>query len=557
MPPAAKKKFLKQNPLAGRTVPPFHDQHPKEHGWPVGVPNSMRAKLLEGYELAGQQPWVMHVALKNDKELPLDAHGIVKRFHGVHVLKWYKEKQSNAQPGDVLRWKEGMQANLECASSIRQNFTNVAFKKETLHEGTVHVAVGFNDLSLIVHSELNPSPSGRRGPLRFVGMDTSPRVVAKCKVIAGMVADSGTPLAHVIQAWCSVSWSRSCLASFRRCLDRVLTSLEQLPDSSVDSRVMSHLRHWFAEDPMSVAKARTEFTNLRVGAHCTAANFKRQNDRMALTHYYLTGDWLATTKEEPDVGSMTMWVVPEGSPAHEDNEFAHGGFGAVNLWDEIQNHGDCTIIEAMTRLMLRDLTRLRLRIQEKKVVIELECTTIGVASPAVQRIVKLRPWTMSWSNVLDYFRPSEFHKLARACGGKGTVHYGHSMNWASETIGTCLLDYDGNTTKDDIIDHANKAQTTFGRLTEIDQFLVLPLHENPYNATQVTLGSRCAKNWGQYFFSTHLAVGSATFLEEEIHTFSFDPLTSANATVRLVWTYDMEISLQVSNDMCFNLKEPG
>jgi hypothetical protein len=40
-------------------------------------------------------------------------------------------------------------------------------------------------------------------------------------------------------------------------------------------------------------------------------------------------------------------------------------------------------------------------------------------------------WTMSWSNVCDYF-PSHaaFHECAAACSKHGdTIHFLHSLNW--------------------------------------------------------------------------------------------------------------------------------
>ena len=50
---------------------------------------------------------------------------------------------------------------------------------------------------------------------------------------------------------------------------------------------------------------------------------------------------------------------------------------------------------------------------------------------------------MSWSNVLDYMHPADFHTLARACSkSHGTTHYGYSMNWLCRVFGTSLLDFE-------------------------------------------------------------------------------------------------------------------
>jgi hypothetical protein len=58
---------------------------------------------------------------------------------------------------------------------------------------------------------------------------------------------------------------------------------------------------------------------------------------------------------------------------------------------------------------------------------------------AVHReIARMQPFTMSWSNVCDYYSPSQFHEMAKACSGvEDTVHYGYSMNWPSRVKGAC------------------------------------------------------------------------------------------------------------------------
>ena len=49
---------------------------------------------------------------------------------------------------------------------------------------------------------------------------------------------------------------------------------------------------------------------------------------------------------------------------------------------------------------------------------------------------------MSWSNVLDYMKITQFHDMARRLSQFGdTIHYGYSMNWVAEVYGVNLLDY--------------------------------------------------------------------------------------------------------------------
>ena len=48
---------------------------------------------------------------------------------------------------------------------------------------------------------------------------------------------------------------------------------------------------------------------------------------------------------------------------------------------------------------------------------------------------------MSWSNLCDHMSPSSFHRLARHCSLPSTQHFMHSINWALDTKGACIMDY--------------------------------------------------------------------------------------------------------------------
>jgi hypothetical protein len=49
---------------------------------------------------------------------------------------------------------------------------------------------------------------------------------------------------------------------------------------------------------------------------------------------------------------------------------------------------------------------------------------------------------MSWSNLLDFYTPQEFHTLARTCSKRGgTVPFGSSMNWPINVRGISVVDF--------------------------------------------------------------------------------------------------------------------
>jgi hypothetical protein len=72
------------------------------------------------------------------------------------------------------------------------------------------------------------------------------------------------------------------------------------------------------------------------------------------------------------------------------------------------------------------MTRLVDQAQVGKVSVELQRANV---EDVISSIAVARPWTMSWSSVLNYLNNAHFHQLARACSIHGdTLHFGYSMN---------------------------------------------------------------------------------------------------------------------------------
>jgi hypothetical protein len=63
----------------------------------------------------------------------------------------------------------------------------------------------------------------------------------------------------------------------------------------------------------------------------------------------------------------------------------------------------------------------------------------------LQELKSLNPFIVSWSNLCDYIRISDFHTMAEMISCPRTVHYMHSCNWSSEVYGSDI--YDINTEK--------------------------------------------------------------------------------------------------------------
>ena len=226
-PKDVKKKLLAEfGPLMAREVPAFHEQYPKRFGYPGTSQEYValcRSLLHDAYAHATTSPWMMERSLKSGHKWS-DAD-LMKRYHGTAGMAWVAENAKNLRPGAIMRFREG--GINRYSEYIRTSFCNHTTRKDILHFGilpahqfllvpvicfqprktglskslgTTHVAVGFNDLGMLLTCQLLPAPQGP-GPLRFVGIDCSAYSVAKSLVIAQLLRTLAGTMARLCYAF--------------------------------------------------------------------------------------------------------------------------------------------------------------------------------------------------------------------------------------------------------------------------------------------------------------------------------------------------------------------
>lgn len=541
LPRAAQEKLKKQfGPLIARKVPPYHEQYPKIYGWPAEAnPAACRDLLYGSYAHASSQPWTLESAMISGIWQPSEGE-LVKRWHGTAAMKWISDKKGKVGPGSIVDWREDLREVQEFCPLIRSNFGNMPVRQEVVHLGTVHVAVGFNDLGMLLQVHIADAPEGKEGPLRFVGIDVNPFCIAKASVLVEMLRrpEAEIPLLHCLQVWYSSTWTRATVRSFK-------TAIKQVVTKKNPAEVNSYLNHWLATEALTLTEARKAWLATREGRTWSEISCLKQHiDQMMMCQYILTGDLLGG--QSPEVGSLSMWSVPAGSPP---NEFGENAFSAVIIHDLVGARvSSKDIVSCLVETLLTKLGRLRERLHENAVEVELRCARVAPGAPIIDEIAELRPWTMSWSNVLDYIRPSSFHTLARACSIHGdTLHFGYSMNWASEVFGTCLMDYDDLKTRRDFIEASHKVLEKMCQLyPAYNACFVMPPHANPLNFTAFGLGNYFHGKWVENFLK-HAGSGPVQLGRQ--HLTEYEPLTTVPPTVTLLWTYDPEVSFHVGDPM--------
>ena len=525
------------------SVPQFHIEFPKECGWPEGIHNDTMHVLYNAYAHACNYPQqdVMHLlvdsenskkstrglkaAIMNDRRSPAN---IIKRFHGALGLNWMHDQEQlgvKFTPGTLIDWRRKMNPPpvIQYTHMIRSNFANSPNKPQTLHFGSTHVAVGNNDLGLLLASMENvlpPSTNDQIGkPLRFVGVDSSPFSVAKTLVVAQMLSDDSIPLSEILQAWYSSSWTHTTVRSWKTSVRKVLES-----KSTQDVHVESFLHHWIAAKPCSLSDARKQWfdahheeSNSSPKASLFISSLRRKVDRHAACSYILTGDVFDRTKTNDvgEVGSLSMWSVPENSPPPEQDIV----FNVIWIEELIKEstkkakNEDTDILQLLVQKIIRCLGLLRDGLLKGNIVIELYCDIVSADNAdLINKIATMRPWSMSWSNCIDYFSTYEtFHAIARACSRYGdTIHVAYSMNWTSEVYGTCLVDYPLEA-EPAVLEMLAAPEIRFARhAMKYDKFFVYPPHDNIMNITQNLFSMSYYKVWTDYFFeAAKLGTGSA------------------------------------------------
>ncbi|KXZ49256.1 hypothetical protein GPECTOR_22g849 [Gonium pectorale] len=483
-------------------VPPFHQEFSKAGRWPplCDVEQCGR-RLWDSYELCvGMARHLLSMSMLDGCD-PVEV--LLRRVGSLDVsgaqrMQWLA---SDSTPDGAVSFRAFHGAGYN--PTIVHSFSNTATPALPMPppapaEGAgpadpwVHVAVGFVDLGTLAAAVNRPEwdahveaaagdGPGAAGPLlmRWMGFEASPCCVAKTLVLERMMRDDGQAATeHVLQVWYSSVWTRAAAAAFRA----ALTALLREAGPSLTPEVAAYLRHWQLKD-------------------C---------DRMALIEYLITGQLPGLGPAGELVGSVVMFASPKGGPKHaldesfletlpQDELFAarlasgneagdsrpgasrRGSMGSAGSAGGSESSQQVDIVSAGVGILRRRVQRMAALVASGRVEVQvaLRCVQPG-DSAAAAAISALRPDSISWSNLPDYYPPEEFHKMARACskrpgastraataaataggghndaagrgvggaggGGAGaavcgTVHHMHTMNWCYDVKGSCHLDF--------------------------------------------------------------------------------------------------------------------
>ena len=258
---ARKAKLDKEyGPTASISIDKFHHSF-KDSDFPDGVSEDLKAVLKEafaaGYFVARSQPWLKgswmrkdaiperlgggpYYGAENSKQFQSE---FLRRYHGypVHLALATPGATSKLAKDPVIDWRElqlddHIESQMGYGTELFSNFSNFPGRKDIFTWGTTHVAVGFNDLIVLLKSRLagqsqdtlaaaDAGTSASGANFRFVGIDVSAYSVAKTKIIWNMLMDKSVPIFAIIEVWFSSTWTREALEYFHIAVRNVVAEL--------------------------------------------------------------------------------------------------------------------------------------------------------------------------------------------------------------------------------------------------------------------------------------------------------------------------------------------
>jgi hypothetical protein len=247
----------------------------------------------------------------------------------------------------------------------------------------------------------------------------------------------------------------------------------------------------------------------------------------------------------PVCGNIILLDCPEGTPPPPVDESVFSALNFTDVMNILKVNRMLTILDAAEKYVLAGITKLALWHKTKRINVELMCAKVETM---IDEIASTKAWTISWSNIIDYFDHDKFHQMARACSKHGnTIHFGYSMNWTRDVWGANLIDYAGEhltEARKHLLDTSTKLEKTAFESFGWDGYFRFPLPQNPINTVAKILEVQHHKAWAEHFFSTARQNGLFCHVANIEPTLFSSPLScTGDSTIAFTWTYDPDIQL--------------
>lgn len=518
----------------------FHNIFAQQKRYPLGVDVRKCDEILRSaYEHARGMGMHQFALLREEYEpKPKD---IVKRLgtNDKDVLKWY----FTAKQEDYIRIHESTFRHFEKTGSYDKtmfhSFSNAVDHHIIMQSGHSHIAIGFCDLGLLANCSINQSDAD--GPVHFMGIDMSSYSVAKSYVINEMLKNKEMSSESVLEVWFSSTWTKPTKCDFQNILETIVNT-QHAKVRSIGKRVHRHIQHWYKSKGVTVRRARKLWFEGITETHSHIATFNAMEDILEFAEYVVSGD-VTRANTKSVCGNITMFDNIEHCPKRAKNESIYNVLQMdkrfANKWKEAGS-----MKKTASLILLEGIQKMKKWILTGNLVIDFMNETVSPENVSlIQKLSAMKPWSVSWSNCIDYVHPIKFHRMAKEIGSEDCVHFAYTMNYIHSVKGSHIMDYPDAKVRSELLNASSECIKMMWGMTGLLDLYRFPPIDNPLNVGSVGPIMKTQKEWVRWFLCRKIAKCPVHYNADSVLPVFYAPTHRANTIVHFAWTYDQELRL--------------
>jgi len=114
----------------------------------------------------------------------------------------------------------------------------------------------------------------------------------------------------------------------------------------------------------------------------------------------------------------------------------------VHVTSDPNFDGELSLMERSRHYFESEMKRYMMLVQKGVIIFSSRVGDMSLENTSLlAEMAEFDPYVVSWSNVVDYLAPHEFHTMARQISGEDTMHYFHSINWCTRVFGVDVYDH--------------------------------------------------------------------------------------------------------------------
>jgi len=322
-----------------------------------------------------------------------------------------------------MNWTEADFNNGELDAQI---FSERPDPRQVYDFSNTYVGVGFVDLWQLmdgIYLRVN------EGVLKFYGFDACELVVARALLVLEMMK---APFEEICSKTILQVWFSSCLDDQTKLQ---VTSFLKKNLTCHNPLLKKYAKVWLEKiTKVSVEDAQDNFC-FEPEYLFPLLNLKKENDRVKFTRYLNTG-CVFVNEDKVVCGNPTMY------PLEMDDYWYHPSgsiFAFINL-SKVERNA-YSLIDNILRHIKYKFTSFRTLVQNGKIECSLEVKFVEANDETfADRLRKLNPSTIHWSDLADNWNRHDFLEFAQKCSGPDTQHFFQLRDWNEHVFGSNWID---------------------------------------------------------------------------------------------------------------------